>query len=56
MGTDLMQNAVPGSVQGMTVAARWTLTYSGKAPATGLTLLVLRPLGGGWAIVQDASM
>ncbi len=56
METDLMQNAVPGSVQGMTVAARWTLTYSGKAPATGLTLLVLRPRGDGWAIVQDASM
>ena len=56
MEPDLMQNTVPGSVQGMTVAARWTLTYSGKAPATGFTLLVLRPRGDGWAIVQDASM
>jgi len=36
--------------------ARWTLAYPDKQPASGLTLLVLRPLGEGWAIVQDASM
>jgi hypothetical protein len=56
METDPQLNAVPGDIQGMTVAARWTLAYSGKAPATGLTLLVLRPRGDSWAIVQDASM
>jgi peptidoglycan-N-acetylglucosamine deacetylase len=56
METDLLLNAVPGDMQGMTIAARWSLTYPGKASATGLTLLILRPRGEGWAIVQDASM
>ena len=49
-------DTVVGRVQGATVAARWTLTYEGKPPLTGSTLLVLRPRGDSWEIVQDASM
>ena len=54
--------AVPGDVHGASVLARWTLTYAGKPPATGLTLIVLRPRPGAaegtprWEILQDASM
>jgi peptidoglycan/xylan/chitin deacetylase (PgdA/CDA1 family)/ketosteroid isomerase-like protein len=48
-------DAVPGSVHGLSVAARWTLRYPEKEPATGLTLLVLRRDGQAWLIVQDAS-
>ena len=48
-------DAVPGSVHGLAVAARWTLRYPEKEPATGLTLLVLRRDGQAWHIVQDAS-
>ena len=34
-----------------------TLTdYANREPATGLTLLVVRPGPEGWRIVQDASM
>jgi hypothetical protein len=40
----------------VTVAARWTLAYPKKPAASGLTLLVLRPRGETWEIVQDASM
>jgi len=53
--------AVPGDVHGASVLARWTLTYGGKPPATGLTLIVLRPRPGAaegqprWEILQDAS-
>ena len=49
-------DTVPGHVQGVTVAARWKLDYDGKPPAAGTTLLVFRPRGEGWEIVQDASM
>ena len=53
-------DAPPGRVQAVSVAARWTLSYpksAGREDATGLTLLVLRRRsGGGWEIVQDASM
>jgi Domain of unknown function (DUF4440) len=54
-------DAVPGGVHGASVLARWTLTYAGKPPATGLTLLVFRPRPGAaagqprWEILQDAS-
>ncbi len=48
-------DAVPGSVHGLSVVARWTLRYPEKEPATGLTLLVLRRDGPAWHIVQDAS-
>jgi len=53
--------AVPGGVHGGSVLARWTLTYTGKPAATGLTLLTVRPRPGAaegqprWEIVQDAS-
>ena len=46
----------------VSVAARWRLEYPGQADrktAEGWTLLVLRRVGkggGGWEIVQDASM
>jgi hypothetical protein len=49
-------DAIAGDIQGVSIVARWTLAYPDKPPASGLTLLVLRPLGEGWAIVQDASM
>ncbi len=54
--------AVPGGVHGASVLARWTLTYAGKPPATGLTLLTssgrvrCAPRGQPrWEILQDAS-
>lgn len=48
-------DAVPGRVHALSVAARWTLRYAEREPATGLTLLVLRRERAGWRIVQDAS-
>jgi peptidoglycan/xylan/chitin deacetylase (PgdA/CDA1 family) len=53
--------AVPGGIHGATVLARWTLTYPGKPPATGLTLVAVRPRPGAadgqprWEIIQDVS-
>lgn len=58
----LLGDAVPGRVQGMSVAARWTLSFPSepgadpRPPATGHTLILLRPTPRGWVIVQDASM
>ncbi len=59
----LLDDAVPGRVQGMSVVARWTLAFPPDAPgaaaappATGHTLLLLRPTPAGWVIMQDASM
>lgn len=49
-------DAAPSRVHGVTIAARWSLTYPGKPAASGLTLLVMRPRHSGWEIVQDASM
>jgi peptidoglycan/xylan/chitin deacetylase (PgdA/CDA1 family)/ketosteroid isomerase-like protein len=49
-------DALPSRVHGVSVLARWTLKYPDKAPATGLTLLVLHRRGDGWEIVEDASM
>lgn len=48
-------DAVPGRVHALSAAARWTLRYPDREPATGLTLLVLRREREGWRIVQDAS-
>ncbi len=54
--------ASPGDATGASIVARYTLTYAGKPPATGLTLIVLRPRRNvpegqpRWEIVQDASM
>ena len=46
---------MPSDVHAVSVLARWTLAYADKPEATGLTLLVLRPRGDSWEIVQDAS-
>jgi uncharacterized protein (TIGR02246 family) len=49
----------PCDARSVSVAARWRLAYPdqpGKKTAEGTTLLVLRPRGGSWEIVQDASM
>src|SRR3954463_2681274 len=46
-------------IAGVSVPARWRLAYPDqpeKKAAEGTTLLVLRPRGGSWEIVQDASM
>jgi len=47
------------AIPGVSVAARWRLAYPDqpeKKTAEGTTLLVLRPRGSSWEIVQDASM
>lgn len=47
------------AIEGVSVAARWRLAYPDqpeKKTAEGSTLLVLRPRGESWEIVQDASM
>lgn len=49
-------DALASRVHGVSVVARWTLAYPDKAPASGLTLLVLQRRGDGWEIVEDASM
>ncbi len=43
-------------IGGMSIVARWTLTYPDQEPSTGLTLIVFRRIAGEWQIVQDASM
>ncbi len=51
--------ARPSRVHGVSVAARWEISYPeepGKEPAAGLTLIVFRRTRDGWEIVQDASM
>lgn len=52
----MLGDATPGRIHQATVVARWTLRFEDKDPATGLTLLVMRPRDDGWEIVQDASM
>jgi peptidoglycan/xylan/chitin deacetylase (PgdA/CDA1 family) len=52
----LLNDAVPGRIQSVSVIARWTLQRPAQADTSGLTLLVLRPCRDGWQIVQDASM
>jgi peptidoglycan/xylan/chitin deacetylase (PgdA/CDA1 family) len=63
MEASVLGSARPAGIQGASVVAKWTLAYpaAGTAPArpnaTGTTLLVLRPRGGGkWEILQDASL
>ncbi|MFY9825883.1 MAG: polysaccharide deacetylase family protein [Thermoanaerobaculia bacterium] len=54
-----LSDARPSRVHGVSVAARWRLAWPDqpeKKTAEGLTLLVLRPRGKSWEIVQDASM
>ncbi len=43
-------------IGGMSVAARWHLSWPDREPAAGFTLIVLRRTPAGWRIVQDASM
>lgn len=45
----------PARPAAVTIVARWRLSYPEKPEASGLTLLVLRPRGDGWEIVEDAS-
>lgn len=40
----------------VTLAMRWSLSWTGKPPASGHTLIVWQRLPGGWKLVQDASM
>ena len=40
----------------VSVAAKWTLEYSGKPAASGHTVVVFKREGGQWRIVHDASM
>jgi peptidoglycan/xylan/chitin deacetylase (PgdA/CDA1 family) len=56
-GTEItiFDDAVPSDVHGVSVLARWTLSYAGKPAVTGLTQLALRPRQKSWEIVQDAS-
>lgn len=58
VGTEftLVGGARPSRVHGVSVAARWELSYPDKEPASGLTLIVFRRSRDGWEIVQDASM
>jgi hypothetical protein len=49
-------DAVPSEIHGVSVLARWRLSYADKPEASGLTLLTLRPRRDSWEIVQDASM
>jgi uncharacterized protein (TIGR02246 family) len=41
---------------GVSVVAKWTLTFPNKPASSGHTLLVLHPRGSSWMVVQDASM
>ncbi len=43
-------------IGGVSVAARWTLSYPDRDASTGFTLLVFRRIRGKWRIVHDASM
>ena len=52
----MLGDAVPSRVHSVSVVGRWTLKRDGQPNATGLTLIVLRPRGDAWEIVQDASM
>lgn len=43
-------------IGGVSVVARWTLSYPDRDASTGFTLLVFRRIEGKWRIVHDASM
>lgn len=55
MEVTILGDARPARLQGASIVARWSLAYA-DTTTSGATLLVLRPRGGGWEIVQDASM
>jgi hypothetical protein len=55
----LLGDAAPSRVHGVSLVARWKLSYPAggeRKTAEGLTLLVLRRTPTSWEIVQDASM
>jgi peptidoglycan/xylan/chitin deacetylase (PgdA/CDA1 family) len=52
----MLGDSVPGSIHSVSVVARWKLVREDKEELSGLTLLVLQRIEGGWRIVQDASM
>lgn len=59
-GTEFTElgGARPSRVHGVSVAARWEISYHDepeKEPASGLTLIVFRRTRDGWEIIQDAS-
>ena len=55
MAVSILGGVRPAAPQGASLVARWSLAFA-DTTASGLTLLVLRPRGQGWEIVQDASM
>lgn len=59
MEVTMLGGARPSRVHGVSVVARWKLSYpqgGERKDAEGLTLVVLRRGANGWEIVQDASM
>jgi ketosteroid isomerase-like protein len=55
----MLGGARPSRVHGVSIVARWKLSYpegGERKDAEGLTLVVLRRGANGWEIVQDASM
>lgn len=55
----LAVDVASGTINGLGVAAHWTLSHpddAGAKPAEGSTLLVLQRRAGRWEILQDASM
>ncbi len=56
-GTEVsvFEDALPSAVHSASLVGRWTIRRPGQPDASGLTLLVLKPTGRGWQIVQDAS-
>lgn len=52
----MLGDSRPGGVHTVSVAARWSLTYTDRDEASGLTLIVLQRRGDGWSIIHDASM
>jgi peptidoglycan/xylan/chitin deacetylase (PgdA/CDA1 family) len=55
MEVSILGGARPAALQGASLVVRWSLAFA-DSTTSGLTLLVLRPRGKGWEIVQDASM
>jgi peptidoglycan/xylan/chitin deacetylase (PgdA/CDA1 family)/ketosteroid isomerase-like protein len=52
----LLGDAAPSRIHSTSLIARWTLKREGRPDASGLTMLVLRPRGDDWEIVEDASL
>ena len=52
----MLGDSRPSRIHGASAVARWRIAYTDKEDLSGMTLLVLRPDGDRWLIVQDASM